>query len=308
MLKLIFRVCLATLLVASVSWANSLDPEILIRKVNSPDYGERLAALKAIEKNLIQHEALSLALEERLLQHRNTETMNRRALDEVAWMCKAYAVAGEPSHEIVLLEVADTTQEILSRHCKKAASRLPYYYSLQQEKPKAAPPAIPGLTEELAKAVSFVQSGDGSEQRKGAKLILNTYTQDIRVYNYVRDALVKKIKQPELDQDDRDALAWMCNCLSVSGRTRYLEPLQVIWDTTTDPKVKYFAQKAIEELVAGQGQYRYRGPQKDTTTAADVYTHESNKPLVSEPKKHRLPEKDTSTAADVYTHESDKPL
>lgn len=223
------------------------EADSLFQQLQATDYQSRLDGLKLIERNSVSSEQINALLEKRLLNTLKQSSSNSKKVDEISWTCKAFASSGDPAAKSLLLQVAHSGGATQTKHCKTAAGRLSHY--AKRRKILSASPVISGLSPELSRAVNLLRLGDFDMQREAAKRIIRAQTTDSRVFNLVRDTLLKGAAN--LNTRDRvavDACAWMCKCLVASGSKDYLTALQQVEETTPARKVKQYAQKAVKQL------------------------------------------------------------
>ncbi|WP_321393198.1 tetratricopeptide repeat protein [uncultured Desulfuromusa sp.] len=100
-----------------------------------------------------------------------------------------------------------------------------------------------------AQMIAQIQSTDGAQQQRGAKLLARSaFKTDPAVLSVLRDELLKGATLNPRDKHHVDAMAWLCKILGTSGDKSYQTTLKKVSSTTRSRKIKKYARKYAANL------------------------------------------------------------
>jgi len=104
--------------------------------------------------------------------------------------------------------------------------------------------SVSRLSPQLRGVVKMLQSSNSRSKKQGARIVYKRYLQNTALLDAVSAELLKSYKtNRDNDKYYIDALAWMCNVLGRSGKSKYKATLQKVAQNSSNRKLKKYAQK-----------------------------------------------------------------
>lgn len=227
--------------------AASSESETLLAALNSRSSSKIKNAAKIITRSgRLDAQIYEKAVQ--LLQNGYADVdSDSKKVDELSWLCKVVASAGEPKYKAFLLEVAENTPSgKLEFYANQSIELIADYAERNQIMGKNGH-LDPDLTSRENQYVNMLQSDNTALVKDAAKLICRSTTINHKLYDVVAEELTGRFREIGDDREGVDALAWLCKALGGSGDTKYLTTLQLI-ATTGNWKLARNADSAIEML------------------------------------------------------------
>ncbi len=248
--KSIFFGCLFSLviLLASAS-AQSMDADYFMKQLSSDSMRQRTDAAKRITRSGLTDPKLFDYIQELLLKGYTGSPLDTDLMDEMAWFCKALASSGDASYAVTLSQVAgNTSSSKLKRHATKSLEQLDVYAKRNQSM-NADLGTDDTLSAEEKKLIAMVRSQDAVLIRDASKITYRNPLPGDAVTDAISEVLLKTYGNTSTNSRTmNDALAWMCNAVGNSGKTKSKATLTEVIEKTTSEKLRKYAKKSIRLL------------------------------------------------------------
>lgn len=223
-----------------------------VSDLQAPSVKTRTDALKRIERGLISQPEVFKQITKNIEQElaagidRNRDALR---LDEVAWMCKALASSGEQRYEKMLDEImGSTSNKKVLMHCEKSKHSIERY--ADRRKVQKNSPKLSGFSQEMSSYINMLHSQDYLIKRDGIKNIMSSPESNEKVFDMVRDELMKEL--PSMSGSSPynavDAMSYACLCLSGSGVQKYKADLEKVMNQSRNKKLVKYATKAYNQF------------------------------------------------------------
>ncbi len=114
--------------------------------------------------------------------------------------------------------------------------------------PEPKPQAGSDLPAEARQYVQMLRSGNAEKIVFGSKKIVRMQSVPSAVYEAAESVLLSGYRSNASDRHYADAMAWLCNVLGASGKSRYRSTLQTVAAGAPNDKLKKYALKNLKNL------------------------------------------------------------
>lgn len=99
---------------------------------------------------------------------------------------------------------------------------------------------------EVNQYMAMLESTSLTTRIDAAKQISRSGLTDLKLFNYIKDELLRKYALNPNNADHIDEMAWLCKALAASGNSEYIPVLKTVVSTTTSDKLKRYAKQSID--------------------------------------------------------------
>lgn len=120
--------------------------------------------------------------------------------------------------------------------------------TINAEKEKKVLQEKPALPPDIANYIINLRSNNSGTKRNTAKIVYRRDIDHPAVMQTVVDELLKGVAQGSDDKYHVDAMAWFCNILGKTGKSKYLKTLDKVANSSTNRKIRKYAKKNLRKL------------------------------------------------------------
>lgn len=173
-------------------------------------------------------------------------TVARKNTQYVSWMAQMLAFSGQEKYKDSLTHLSiNALSKTTKRHAKKSLEVLPKYKKWNKV---ISQDLELNTINDLRKSrvINMLNAEDPTLVRAGASFVEKYFINDSTITDLVLHRLLSiyEIGTPQFN----DASAWLCRVLGNTGKSKYIEPLIKIKETTKETAIKRWSKKALRNL------------------------------------------------------------
>jgi len=219
--------------------------------LKSDNVYKQIEAAKNITNSALSDPELFDFINQKLLNEYQSFPNSAKHVDLMAWLCKALASSGNLKYKETFEKIAETaTSEKIQRYAIQSTA-LVGEYAKRNEIITAGTDTSPNP--EITKLTNMLKSSDTVLKKNAAKIITRSNFTSPQLFDVVNEELLNGYALNTSDREHVDVMAWLCKALSASGMKKYKNSLKEVLDNTHNDKLRKYALKSYNALVAKTG-------------------------------------------------------
>ncbi|MGS2718094.1 hypothetical protein ACVBE9_07975 [Eionea flava] len=217
------------------------------------------AAKNSFDKNISNIELMDIFSEILLTKY---STAYPSEMDSLAWVARAIGASKNDRYHTVLSEVANSSNnKKLIKHASKALGSLgeaqsEQYVAGMYSLPKGIyAKETPAARDE--RIVALITAGDLTSLKQGAKAIIDTNAQNVRVTDIIAEILISY--HGSASRGQVQTFSWLAKALGQSTSGRYADILKQVHESGSHRKLQKHAKRALRYHGEAKGEQYKKG-------------------------------------------------